>query len=175
MCSLLLRLRGHCWRAEISCRNCRIHPSLRSIITLMLQHLPGLVQGQYTLFCGKGGMSCLSEYYSRYQSENWRGTSCSFLKEAVQCLSLPQRQWLCWQLGVLLLSTQLIQETCNQALLTSHLGPSRLMNQTHGKDLSVFGIVGRSQVAHRWLVSGESTGEKLYASCSNDSEMQPGG
>lgn len=58
---------------------------------------------------------------------------------------------------------------------TSHPGPSRLMNQTHRKDLSVSGIVGRSQVAHCWLVSRESTGKKPHASCRNDSEMQPRG
>lgn len=83
------RLRGRCRRAEISCRNCRIHPGLRRMVTLMLQHLPGLVQRQYTstktFVLWKRRMSFLLEYSSRCQSENWRGSSCSFLKEAGHC------------------------------------------------------------------------------------------
>lgn len=47
VCSLLLKLWGHCWIAEISPRNCRIHAGLRSIINLMLGHLLGLVQGEH--------------------------------------------------------------------------------------------------------------------------------
>lgn len=60
---------------------------------------------------------------------------------------------------------------------TSLLGPSRQMplNQTHGKSLPAFGTQGRIWVVHRWVVSGESTGEEPHASGSCDSEMQPRG
>lgn len=48
------------------------------------------------------------------------------------------------------------------ASTTIQLGPSRMMclNQTHEKDLLVFGAVGRSGVPHCWVVSAESSGEK---------------
>lgn len=49
VCSLLLRLWGHCWRAEISCMTAESTPAgPKSIIVLMLQHLPGLAQGEGT-------------------------------------------------------------------------------------------------------------------------------